>query len=116
MIFMNCFSRSSRATGPKMRVPRGSFSLLMRTTAFLVEADVGAVLAAVLLHRAHDDRLRDLALLDRGARDRVLHRHDHDVAEASVPPMVAAEHLDALGALRARVVRHGHHRSKLDHG
>src|SRR5262249_715316 len=34
MIFMNCFSRSSRATGPKMRVPRGSFSLLMRTTAF----------------------------------------------------------------------------------
>src|SRR5262249_38748910 len=34
MIFMNCFSRSSRATGPKMRVPRGSFSLLIRTTAF----------------------------------------------------------------------------------
>src|SRR3990170_3575390 len=24
MIFMNCLSRSSRATGPKMRVPRGS--------------------------------------------------------------------------------------------
>src|SRR5712691_7635726 len=34
MIFMNCFSRSSRATGPKMRVPRGSFSLLIKTTAF----------------------------------------------------------------------------------
>ena len=34
MIFMNSFSRSSRATGPKMRVPRGSFSLLMSTTAF----------------------------------------------------------------------------------
>src|SRR5207249_4375932 len=34
MIFMNCFSRSSRATGPKIRVPRGSFSLLISTTAF----------------------------------------------------------------------------------
>src|SRR6185369_276608 len=34
MIFMNAFSRSSRATGPKMRVPRGSLSSLIRTTAF----------------------------------------------------------------------------------
>ena len=31
MIFMNFLARSSRATGPKMRVPIGSFSLLMRT-------------------------------------------------------------------------------------
>ena len=31
MIFMNRLARSSRATGPKMRVPIGSFSLLMRT-------------------------------------------------------------------------------------
>src|SRR6185312_600921 len=31
MIFMNFFARSSRATGPKMRVPIGSLSLLMRT-------------------------------------------------------------------------------------
>src|SRR5262249_16788136 len=34
MIFMNAFSRSSRATGPKMRVPRGSLSSLISTTAF----------------------------------------------------------------------------------
>src|SRR5207342_3586943 len=33
MIFMNFFSRSSRATGPKMRVPRGFFCSLMITTA-----------------------------------------------------------------------------------
>src|SRR4028118_875823 len=33
MIFMNWRSRSSRAMAPKMRVPRGSFSLLIRTTA-----------------------------------------------------------------------------------
>ena len=31
MIFMNRLARSSRATGPKMRVPIGSLSLLMRT-------------------------------------------------------------------------------------
>src|SRR5207302_3172680 len=31
MIFMNFFARSSRATGPKMRVPIGSRSLLIST-------------------------------------------------------------------------------------
>src|SRR5688572_29365529 len=34
MIFMNFLSRSSRATGPKMRVPRGLFSLSIMTMAF----------------------------------------------------------------------------------
>src|SRR5882672_8283634 len=33
MILVNCRSRSSRATGPKMRVPTGFSSGLMRTTA-----------------------------------------------------------------------------------
>ena len=31
MIFMNRLARSSRATGPKMRVPIGSLSLSMST-------------------------------------------------------------------------------------
>ena len=34
MIFMNRLSRSSRPTGPKMRVPRGSPPSLMITAAF----------------------------------------------------------------------------------
>src|SRR5690606_4589386 len=34
MIFMNFLSRSSRPTGPKMRVPRGSPSFLRITAAF----------------------------------------------------------------------------------
>src|SRR4029079_6686547 len=34
MIFMNFLARSSRATGPKMRVPIGSLSLLIRTALF----------------------------------------------------------------------------------
>src|SRR5215472_12643606 len=33
MIFMNCFARSSRVTGPKMRVPIGSPCLLISTAA-----------------------------------------------------------------------------------
>src|SRR2546425_7852651 len=33
MIFVNCRSRSSRATGPKIRVPTGFSSGLMSTTA-----------------------------------------------------------------------------------
>src|SRR3954447_21475679 len=40
----------------------------------LVEADVGAVRTPALLHRAHDDRLDDVALLDVPAGDRVLDR------------------------------------------
>ena len=35
MIFMNRFSRSSRATGPKMRVPRGFFASVVRITTAL---------------------------------------------------------------------------------
>ena len=34
MIFMKFFERSSRTTGPKMRVPTGSFWLLRITAAF----------------------------------------------------------------------------------
>src|SRR6266545_2200535 len=35
MILVNCLSRSSRATGPKMRVPTGLSSAFKSTTAFL---------------------------------------------------------------------------------
>jgi hypothetical protein len=35
MIFMKRFARSSRATGPKMRVPIGSRALSMRTAEFV---------------------------------------------------------------------------------
>src|ERR1044072_1498321 len=40
-IFMKFFSRSSRATGPKMRVPRGVFWLSMMTAAFSPKAMSG---------------------------------------------------------------------------
>ena len=63
MIFMNRFSRSSRATGPKMRVPARVPLLVDQHDRVVVEPDVRAVRAAALLRGANDDGLDDLALL-----------------------------------------------------
>src|SRR4051794_27276618 len=61
----------------------------------LVEADVGPVGTTALLHRAHDDRLDDVALLDVAAGDRVLDGGDHDVTDAGIPATGTTEHPDA---------------------
>src|SRR5215471_4852397 len=50
----------------------------------LVEADVGAVVAAEALARAHDDRGDDLALLDRPLRVGLFHGRGDDVAHVGV--------------------------------
>jgi hypothetical protein len=63
MIFMNFLSRSSRATGPKMRVPRISPASVQQHHRVVVEADVAAVLAARLLAGAHHHCLAYGALL-----------------------------------------------------
>src|SRR5688500_20100477 len=57
-----------------------------------------------VLRGADDDRLVDVALLDASARRGLLHRHDDDVADAGEAPLGAAQHLDALDALRAAIV------------
>src|SRR6266498_2660690 len=81
----------------------------------LVEADVGAVGAALLLLRAHDDRPDHVAFLDRAARNGVLHRGDDDVADGGVAPPGAAEHADAQDLLGTRVVGDLESRLLLDH-
>src|SRR5215210_6813147 len=70
----------------------------------LVERDVGAVVAPELLLRAHDDRLDDLALLDRPLRVGLLDGGGDDVADAGVAPARAALDADAEDLARARVV------------
>src|SRR3954462_13931153 len=70
----------------------------------LVEGDVRAVVAPELLLRAHDDRLDDLALLDRPLRVGLLDRRRDDVADAGVAPARAALDADAEDLARARVV------------
>src|SRR3954471_1596870 len=70
----------------------------------LVEGDVGAVVAPELLLGAHDDRLDDLALLDRALRVRLLDGGGDDVPHARVAAAGAAHHADAEDLAGARVV------------
>ena len=91
--------RSSRVTGPKMRVPIGSSLALSSTAALRVELDQRAVLAAHALGGAHDDGVVDLALLDAAARRRFLDADLDHVADAGVAALRAAEHLDAHDGL-----------------
>src|SRR5512143_1384321 len=81
----------------------------------LVEPDVRPVLAAGLLHGAHDDRLGHVALLYLAGRDRVLDGHDHLVADPGIAPAAAAEHPDDQRAPGSRVVGHLDDRFLLDH-
>ena len=101
---MKFFSRSSRATGPKMRVPRGLRCVVDDDGGVLVERDQRAVVAAVRLLRPDDDRLHDLALLDRALRRGGLHGSDDDVADARVAAVRAAHDADAEDLAGARVV------------
>src|SRR5262245_9762060 len=64
-----------------------------------VEPDVAPVLPPRLLGRAHHHRARDVRLLYRAVRQRVFHRHDHDVAQPGVPAARAAEYTDACAVL-----------------
>src|SRR5688572_638305 len=82
----------------------------------LVEPDVAPVLAAGLLDRANHDGARDLGLLHRAVRQRVLDGDDDRIAQAGVPPAGAAQHADDQRALGARVVRDADHAFLLDHG
>ena len=112
---MKFFSRSSRATGPKMRVPRGLRWASMITAAFSSNAIVVPSFAAERLLRAHDDRADDLALLHGALRRGRLDRADDDVADARVAAVVAAHHADAQQLAGAGVVGHLEARFLLDH-
>src|SRR3954470_18157844 len=70
----------------------------------LVEGDVGAVLAAELLLRAHDDGLDHLALADGPLRVGGLDGGGDDVADAGVAPARATLNANAEDLARARVV------------
>src|SRR5512133_220445 len=81
----------------------------------LIELDVRAVGAAMLLRGTYDHRLDDLALLDVAARDGVFDRSDDDVADARIPAAGSTEHPDAQDFLGARVVGDLEPRLLLDH-
>ena len=57
MIFMNFFSRNSRATGPKMRVPLRIQFLVNDHHGVAVKPQIRTVIAADRLARAHHHRV-----------------------------------------------------------
>src|SRR6186713_2388750 len=81
-----------------------------------IEADVAAVLAPLLLARAHDDRLHDLPLLDIAVRSRFLDRRRDDVAQPRVASGRSADRVDRRDLARAGVVGDVEDRTHLDHG
>src|SRR4029078_8409948 len=81
-----------------------------------VEADVAAVLAALLLDGADDHRLDHASLLDVRLPRRFLPRGGDNVAGAGVAPGRAADRVDDGDLARAGVVGDVEDRSHLDHG
>ncbi len=79
---MKLRSRSSRATGPKMRVPRGLLPAEMMTAAFSSNLIVAAVGASVFFGDAHDHRRDHLALLDGAVGRSLLDRGLDQVTDA----------------------------------
>src|SRR5919112_6133750 len=81
----------------------------------LVEGDVGAVVAPELLLGAHDDRLDDVALLDRPVRVGLLDRGHDDVPHARVAAARAAHDANREDLARAGVVGDAQPGLVLDH-
>src|SRR5919106_159107 len=102
--------RAEDAGGP--RLP----GVVDQDRGILVESDVGAVLAAGLLGRPHDDRLGHVSLLHLAGRDRVLDGHHHGVAEAGVAALAPAQHPDHQRLAGPRVVGDAQNRFLLHHG
>ena len=114
-IFMKFFSRSSRATGPKMRVPRGFIWLSISTAAFSSKPMYVPSLRPQLLLGAHHHGLDHVALLDAAARGGRLDRGDDDVAHLGVPAPGPAFDADAQDLPGAGVVGHLQSCLHLDH-
>ena len=112
---MNFSERSSRVTGPKMRVPIGS-CLLFSSTAALPSKRISEPSGRrTPVTGADHDGVVDLALLDLAARNRFLDGDLDDVADAGVTALGAAQHLDAHHSFGAAVVRDVEVALNLDH-
>src|SRR6185437_6813228 len=80
-----------------------------------IETDHRAVGTADVLGGANDHRAVNVALLHAAARSGFLDADDDDVADAGGTALRAAQHLDALDALGAAVVRNVQVGLHLDH-
>ena len=97
-------ARSSRVTGPKMRVPIGSFWLFTSTAALLskrIRLPSGRRTPWAV---RTIDGLQHFALLHASARNGFLDAHDDGVADTRISAARAAQHLDAHHAPGAGIV------------
>src|SRR5215472_14822374 len=71
----------------------------------IIEADVGSVRPSYLLCRSNYYRFGYFTLFYLGVRDRFFYGYHNDVADRSILPFAAAQHLDALDFARAGIIR-----------
>jgi hypothetical protein len=90
-IFMNRSVRSSRVTGPKMRVPIGSSLLLSRHGGVAIELDERAVGTTHALGGTHHHRAIDFALLDATTRRGILDADLDDITNAGIAALGTAQ-------------------------
>ena len=81
---MKSLSRSSLATGPKIRVPLGCPSSLMITPELVIKTDVGAIRTTDFLGGTNDDRSDDVAFFDNAARSCFFDGANDNVADRSI--------------------------------
>ncbi len=94
-IFMNRSLRSSRVTGPKIRVPIGSSLAFNRTAALPSNLISEPSWRRHALGGANHHSVVDFAFLHAPARRCFFDGHLDDVANAGITTLRAAEHLDA---------------------
>src|SRR5437773_12285137 len=104
MIFMKLRSRSSRATGPKIRVPRGLLAVASRTAAFSSKRikEPSGRLYSLLTRTTTAFTTSPFLTWPPGC---ALDRGGDDVPHVGVLAVVAAGHADDQELLRPRVVR-----------
>ena len=102
---MKLRSRSSRATGPKMRVPRGFKSLSMMTIALLSKRRSEPSSRLIGCLRPHQNRAHDFAFLHRAGRAGLFHVRGDDIADAGalrgplpITPIIVAMRAPLLSA------------------
>ena len=87
-------SRSSRATGPKIRVPLGLLSA-MTNGGVLIKTDVGTVVTAQAVLATDDDGLDHVALLHGTTGSSLLDAANHDVTDVCVSLAGTAQYTEA---------------------
>ena len=114
------FSRSSRATGPKIRVVLAELAghgtentgaaefacIVQKNTGIVVETDIGTVGATDLFLGANHDGARDSTLLGVSARNSTLDGDDDGVADGRITVVGTAKDADAEDFLCTAVVGH----------